>query len=99
MASPDPSSSLWIDAAISGMLGVAAGLVRWLTDPDPKSLGCTARHLLAAGITAGFSGLALANLIDSDGLKYATAGATGYAGVALWDIASAKLRAMLEKFG
>ena len=93
---PEPSP-LWIDAAISGGLGVLAGLLRWLMDTNPKSLGNTVRHLLAAGITAGFAGLALGSIIDNEGLRFAAAGSTGYAGVALWDWAIGLVKEAVEK--
>lgn len=94
---PDPNA-LWLDAAISGGLGLLAGLVRWLMSKDPQSLGYHMRHLLVAGITAAFAGLAVRDLIDSEGLRFAAAGATGYAGIALWDMASDKLRAMVDRW-
>ena len=94
---PEPSP-LWIDAALSGLLGILAGTVRWLMSPDQQSLGTIVRHLLVAGITAGFAGLAVQDLIDSDGLRFAAAGSTGYAGVALWDLASQRLRALVDRW-
>jgi hypothetical protein len=67
--------------------------------PDTHSLGATFRHLFIAGVTASFAGLAVADLIDSEGLRFAAAGSTGYAGVALWDLAAEKIRGILERFG
>lgn len=99
MSLPNPEPSpLWLDAVISGGLGVLAGLVRWLMSTDKHSLGATFRHLLIAGITAAFAGLAVADLIDSEGLRFAAAGSTGYAGVALWDIAAEKLRGIIDRW-
>ena len=98
--SPPPvePSPLWIDAAVSGGLGILAGLVRWLMATDPQSLGTIVRHLLVAAITAAFSGLAVQDLIDSEGLRFAAAGSTGYAGVALWDLAAQKVRALVDRW-
>lgn len=95
---PDPVPQLWLDAAISGGLGILAGLVRWLMSSDPQTLGCTFRHLLVAGVTAMFAGLAVQDLIDSEGLRFAAAGSTGYAGVALWDLAAQRLRALIDRW-
>lgn len=95
---PEPPSPIWLDAAISGLLGILAGLVRWLTSPEQQSLRTTFRHLLIAGITASFAGLAVSDLIDSEGLRFAAAGSTGYAGVALWDLAAEKLRGMIDRW-
>jgi hypothetical protein len=96
--SPVEPSPIWIDAAVSGALGILAGLVRWLMASDPQSLGCILRHLLVAGITAAFAGLAVQDLIDSEGLRFAAAGSTGYAGVALWDLTAQKLRALVDRW-
>ena len=94
-----PPPSLWLDAAVSGGLGILAGLVRWLMSPDTHSLGATFRHLFIAGVTAAFAGLAVADFIDSEGLRFAAAGSTGYAGVALWDLAAAKVRDIIDRLG
>jgi hypothetical protein len=67
--------------------------------PDTRSLGATFRHLFIAGVTASFAGLAVADLIDSEGLRFAAAGSTGYAGVALWDLAAAKVRDIIDRLG
>lgn len=94
---PEPSP-LWIDAAASGGLGILAGLVRWLMATEPQSFGTIVRHLLVAGITAAFAGLAVQDLIDSEGLRFAAAGSTGYAGVALWDLAAQKLKGLIDRW-
>lgn len=95
---PEPTPTLWADAAVSGALGILAGLVRWLMATDPTSLGCVIRHLLVAGITAAFAGLAVQDLISSEGLRFAAAGSTGYAGVALWDMAASKVKGLVDKW-
>lgn len=84
-AAPTPDPSLWIDTAISAALGVLSGIVSWLLSPDPRSLGCLLRHLLVAGITAAFVGLAVRDFIDSEGLRLAVGGSSGYAGALVWD--------------
>lgn len=94
---PDPNS-VWVDAAMSGGLGVLAGLVRWLMSQDQQSWGYHMRHLLVAFITAYFAGLAIRDLIDSEGLRYASAGATGYAGIALWDMLASKLKGLVDRW-
>lgn len=95
---PDPTPSIWVDAAMSGALGVLAGVVRWLMSQDPQSLGCIARHLFVAGVTAAFAGLAVQDLIASEGLRFAAAGSTGYAGVFLWDAVSAKIKSLVDRW-
>jgi hypothetical protein len=95
---PIEPSPLWLDAAVSGGLGILAGLVRWLMATEPQGLGTITRHLLVAGITASFAGLAVQDLIDSEGLRFAAAGSTGYAGVALWDLAAQKLKALVDRW-
>lgn len=96
---PTDPNSIWVDAGISGGLGVLAGIVRWLMSNDQKSYGYHMRQLVVAGITAYFAGLAIRDLIDSEGLRFASAGATGYVGIALWDLASDKLKVLLSKIG
>lgn len=85
MSAAPGDPSLWIDTAISGLLGILSGIVSWLMSPDPRSLGCMFRHLLVAGITAAFVGLAVRDFIDSEGLRLAVGGSSGYAGALVWD--------------
>ena len=94
---PDTPPSLWLDAAISASLGVASGAVRWLLSPDRHTLGCVVRHILVASVTSAFAGLAVSDLIDSEGLRFACAGAAGYAAPEIWDWLMALLRKRAEK--
>jgi len=65
---------------------------------DTKSLGCIVRHLFVAGITAAFAGLAVQDIISSEGLRFAAAGSTGYAGVALWDVTANKVKTLVDRW-
>lgn len=93
---PETPPSIWADAAISAALGAASGAVRWLLSPDRKSLGCVVRHIAVACITSAFVGLAVTDLIDSEGLRFACAGAAGYAGPEIWDWSMAFLRKRVQ---
>ena len=95
-AAPTPDPSLWVDTALTSGLGVLSGIVSWLLSPDPKSLGCMLRHLIVAGITAAFVGLAVRDFIDSEGLRLAVGGSAGYAGAIIWDRVLGFIKAALD---
>lgn len=95
-AAQPPDHSLWVDTAITSALGVLAGFVSWLLDPDPASKGCIVRRLLVAGITSAFVGLAVRDLIDSEGLRLAVGGSVGYAGAIIWDRVQGFIKAGLD---
>ena len=76
---PVDPSPLWLDAAVSGGLGLGAALARHLLATERHAWGCLVRRLAVASFTATLVGLGVRDLIDSEGLRFATAGAMAFA--------------------
>ena len=76
---PIEPSPLWVDAAVSGGLGLGAALARHLLATERHAWGCLVRRLAVASFTATLVGLGVRDLIDSEGLRFATAGAMAFA--------------------
>jgi hypothetical protein len=67
------------DGVIASILGGLAMTARLLLSTEPVSLGWVVRRVLAAAITAALVGYAIADHIESPGLKMGVVGAAGYA--------------------
>ena len=67
------------DGVIASILGGLAMTARLLLSTEPVSVGWVVRRVLAAAITAALVGYAIADHIESPGLKMAVVGAAGYA--------------------
>lgn len=93
---PEPSS-LWVDAAISGGLGLGAAIARHLLSLDKKDWGCLVRRLFVAAFTASLVGLGVRDLIDSEGLRFASAGAAAFAAPEVLDYFLAYIRKKGQK--
>jgi hypothetical protein len=94
---PPDASSLWIDAALSGALGLGAALARHLLSIERHSWGCLLRRLIVASFTATLVGLGVRDLIDSEGLRFASAGAIAFAAPETLDYFLAWLRKKGER--
>ena len=89
---PIEPSPLWVDAAVSGGLGLGAALARHLLATERHSWGCLIRRLAVASFTATLVGLGVRDLIDSEGLRFATAGAMAFAAPEVLDYFLAYIR-------
>ena len=67
------------DGVIASILGGLAMTARLLLSTEPVSVGWVVRRVLAAAITAALVGYAIADHIESPGLRMGVVGATGYA--------------------
>ena len=67
------------DGVIASILGGLAMTARLLLSTEPVSVGWVVRRVLAAAITAALVGYAIADHIESPGLKMGVVGAAGYA--------------------
>jgi hypothetical protein len=67
------------DGVIASILGGLAMTARLLLSQEPVSVGWVIRRVLAAAITAALVGYAIADHIESPGLKMGVVGASGYA--------------------
>ena len=93
---PEPSS-LWIDAALSGSLGLGAALARHMLATERHAWGCLLRRLIVASFTAAMVGLGVSDLIDSEGLRFASAGAAAFAAPEVLDYFLAYIRKKGQK--
>jgi len=93
---PEPSS-LWLDAAVSGALGLLAAIARHLLATERHAWGCLVRRLVVASFTASLVGLGVADLIDSEGLRFASAGAAAFAAPEVLDSLLAYIRKKGQK--
>jgi hypothetical protein len=93
---PEPSP-LWIDAAVSGALGLGAAIARHLLATERHSWGCLLRRLTVASFTATLVGLGVSDLIDSEGLRFASAGAAAFAAPEVLDYFLAYIRKKGQK--
>ena len=93
---PEPSP-LWTDAAVSGALGLLAALARHLLAVERHAWGCLVRRLVVASFTASMVGLGVRDLIDSEGLRFASAGAAAFAAPEVLDYFLAWLRKKGQK--
>lgn len=83
-----------IVAAIIGGLAMTA---RLLLSTTPVSPGWVARRVLAAGITSAIAGYAIAEHIQSPGLRMGAIGAIGYSAPEALDYLMAFLKKRAEK--
>jgi len=67
------------DGVIASILGGLAMTARLLLSQEPVSVGWVVRRVLAAAITAALVGYAIADHIESPGLRMGVVGAAGYA--------------------
>ena len=67
------------DGVIASILGGLAMTARLLLSQEPVSFWWVMRRVLAAAITAALVGYAIADHIESPGLRMGVVGATGYA--------------------
>ena len=67
------------DGLVASILGGLAMTARLLLSTEPVSLGWVVRRVCAAAITAALVGYAIADHIESPGLKMGVVGAAGYA--------------------
>jgi len=94
---PIEPSPLWVDAAVSGGLGLGAALARHLLATERHAWGCLVRRLAVASFTATLVGLGVRDLIDSEGLRFATAGAMAFAAPETLDYFLAYIRKKGQK--
>ena len=67
------------DGVIASILGGLAMTARLLLSTEPVSVGWVVRRVLGAAVSAALVGYAIADLIESPGLKMGVVGAAGYA--------------------
>ena len=96
MPPPEPSP-IWVDAALSGGLGLGAAFARHMLATERHSWGCLVRRLIVASFTATLVGLGVRDLIDSEGLRFATAGAMAFAAPETLDYFLAYIRKKGQK--
>lgn len=86
------------DGLTASIIGGMAMTARLLLSTSPVSPGWVIRRVLAAGITSALAGYALADYIQSPGLRMGAIGAIGYASPEAldWLMAWAKSRAEKE---
>jgi len=94
---PPETSSIWIDASVSGALGLGAAIARHLLATERHAWGCLVRRLFVASFTAAMVGLGVSDLIDSEGLRFATAGAAAFAAPEVLDYLLAYIRKKGQK--
>ena len=93
---PEPGT-IWTDAAVSGGLGLGAAIARHLLSLERHSWGCLMRRLFVASFTAALVGLGVRDLIDSEGLRFAAAGAMAFAAPEVLDYLLAYIRKKGQK--
>jgi len=94
---PDALSGPFKDGLVASTLGGLAMTARLLLSTEPVSAGWVIRRVLAAAITAAFVGYAIADHIQSPGLKMGAVGASGYAAPECLDYLMRAIKARAEK--
>jgi len=94
---PEAISSQVKDGLTASILGGLAMTARLLLSTEPVSAGWVIRRVLAAAITAMLVGYAIADHIQSPGLKMGAVGAAGYAAPECLDYIMRAIKARAEK--
>jgi phage shock protein PspC (stress-responsive transcriptional regulator) len=85
------------DGIVASVLGGLAMTARLLLSTEPVSLGWVVRRVLAAAITAALVGYAIAEHIQSPGLRMGAIGAIGYCAPEALDYLLKAFKARAEK--
>ena len=85
------------DGVIASILGGLAMTARLLLSTTPVSPGWVIRRVLAAGITSAVAGYAIAEHIQSPGLRMGAIGAVGYCAPEALDYLLKAFKARAEK--
>jgi phage shock protein PspC (stress-responsive transcriptional regulator) len=85
------------DGVVAGVLGGLAMVARLLMSTTPVSPGWVIRRVLAAGITSCLAGYAIAEHIESPGLRMGAIGAIGYCAPEALDYLLRAFKARAEK--
>jgi hypothetical protein len=85
------------DGVIASILGGLAMTARLLLSQEPVSFWWVLRRVCAAAITAALVGYAIADHIESPGLRMAVVGAAGYAAPECLDYLMRYIKARGEK--
>jgi hypothetical protein len=85
------------DGVIASVLGGLAMTARLLLSTTPVSPGWVIRRVLAAGITSAVAGYAIAEHIQSPGLRMGAIGAIGYCAPEALDYLLKAFKARAEK--
>ena len=95
----DPASipSELKDGVVASILGGLAMTARLLLSTTPVSPGWVIRRVLAAGITSAVAGYAIAEHIQSPGLRMGAIGAVGYCAPEALDYLLKAFKARAEK--
>jgi len=85
------------DGVVASILGGLAMTARLLLSTTPVSPGWVIRRVLAAGITSAVAGYAIAEHIQSPGLRMGAIGAVGYCAPEALDYLLKAFKARAEK--
>jgi len=95
--SPEDIPKEFKDGVVASVLGGLAMTARLLMSTTPVSPGWVIRRVLAAGITSCLAGYAIAEHIQSPGLRMGAIGAIGYCAPEALDYLLKAFKARAEK--